>query len=193
MSLPWYALHVASNCEQQVVDRLSDARIDSFYPHVMAQSRDKRRTIPRKFFPGYVFGNFDLADRTPVIQIPQVIQILGIAHSPAMIPTLEVDAIRTMTLFATANVTACPYVAAGEQIRVTCGPLVGLEGFVLRQKNKCRVVVSLTALHRSITTDVAVEDIQVIPPAPAISPEKACGFRCVGQDAHAPPPLQPSR
>jgi transcription antitermination factor NusG len=161
--LPWYALHVASNTEGQVVDRLSDARIDSFFPHVMAKSRDKRRDITRKFFPGYVFANFDLAERTPVIRIPQVISILGCAHSPAIIPTSEVDAIRTMTLFATADVTACPYVAAGEQIRIMCGPLVGLEGYVIEMKGEALVVVSVTMFQRSIRTRVAIEDIQVIP------------------------------
>ena len=70
MSLPWYALHVASNAELLVADRLDQAVVESSYPHVITRSRNGRRDVERKFFPGYVFVRFDLDTRTPVIRIP---------------------------------------------------------------------------------------------------------------------------
>jgi hypothetical protein len=40
---PWYALHVASNFERQVAQRLEHSCIETFYPHTELLSRDKRR------------------------------------------------------------------------------------------------------------------------------------------------------
>ena len=173
MPLPWYALHVASNCEHQVIDRLDQAGVEGFYPHVMVKSRrHSRPDVPNKFFPGYCFAAFNLAERTPVIQIPQIIRILGWAHSPVQIPDSEIAAIRTMTLSAPASVAACPYVVAGQPVVITRGPLQGLEGFVAYMKNvknKVRVVVSVSMLQRSISAEVDAGDIEIIQRAPQMA------------------------
>src|SRR4051812_30749703 len=121
--MPWFAIHVASNCESQVCDRLDQAGIESFYPYVTEKSRDGRRSINRKFFPGYVFAKFELADRTPVIAIPQVIRILGWVRQPVPVPDSEIAAIRKMTESAPASLSHCPYVAGGETVVIRCGPL----------------------------------------------------------------------
>jgi hypothetical protein len=94
---PWYALHVAPNAERSVMDRLDQERIESYYPHTEAKSRDGKRVIQEKFFPGYLFARFKWSARFPVVSIPQVIGVLGWRQDcPFIIPDEEIEAVRIM-------------------------------------------------------------------------------------------------
>jgi len=87
----WYALHIRSNCEHLVALKLTADGIENFYPHVVTKSRDGRREIEKKFMPGYVFCCFDLAQRTHIVAITQVVGILGSGRHAVAIPKLKVS------------------------------------------------------------------------------------------------------
>jgi transcription antitermination factor NusG len=169
--MPWYALYCRSSQERIVVDRLASAGIDAFYAHrvetVPAHRKDGTREIERKFFPGYVFAKFDLMKGTrAVIEIPQVVSILGWGNRPIPIPDFEVEAVRLLASTPEVKAaTACPFVTAGDRVRVKHGPLHGLEGFVVYTKGMARVIVTLTMLARSICAEVDTEAVELLGPA----------------------------
>ena len=156
--LPWYALHVASNQEEAITDRLDQAEIESYYPHRREKSADGRRGREIKYFPGYLFARFDLAASGPVIRIPQVIRILGIGITPVEIPDPEIAAVRLMTSVSS-TVSAHPFIAIGSPVVIKCGPLQGLEGLVVHTRGALRVVVSVTFLQRALSAEVAAADL----------------------------------
>lgn len=164
-SMNWYALHVRSNHEHMVAQKLEGVGIEAFYPHILAPSRDKRREIEKKFMPGYVFGRFNLAEKTPVVAIDQVVSILGSGRHAIAIPDYEIEAVR---LIATAK-QAMPsdYIHAGDRVLVTRGPLQGLVGFVTRHKDSLRIVVSVEMLARSISAEVDADSLEVLTAAAA--------------------------
>jgi transcription antitermination factor NusG len=47
-----------------------------------------------------------------------------------------------------------PYLKAGRRVRVVSGPLTGMEGFVSRDKNGCRFVISVDLLGRSVAAEI---------------------------------------
>jgi len=160
----WYALHVASCTEALVRTALADVDIEGYYPAASVKSaRLYRPDIERPFFPGYVFGRFNIEERTPVIRIPQVIRILGSGIVPEVIPDSEIDAVRIMTTAAIAC--PCPFLASGVRVRVRYGSLAGCEGVVVRRRGKTRVVVSIKMLERSISAEVDADGLE---PAKAI-------------------------
>jgi transcription antitermination factor NusG len=154
----WYALHVRSNNEHQVAEKLEYAGIEAFYPFKLEMSRDKRREIEKKFMPGYVFGRFSLQDKTPVVAIPQVVSILGWGRHAVAIPDFEIEAVRKIVSFPS-DVKACEYLAEGALVRVKWGALAGLEGYVIRAK-KNQIVVSVTMLGRSISARVDPDSLE---------------------------------
>lgn len=158
----WYALHVSPSSESRVSRKLGEVGIESYYPSRMVDSkRLYRPQIELKYFPGYVFAHFELSDRTPVVSISQVIQILGTAHSPCAIPDLQIEAIRAMTLSATASLSSGPMCGPGQAVIIQRGPLRGLEGIVIRSKGKTHLVVNIGAIGRSLSAEIAVEDCTV--------------------------------
>jgi len=46
------------------------------------------------------------------------------------------------------------YVRRGQRVRLLSGPLEGLTGVVLRQKNRTRFVISLELLMRSVAVEI---------------------------------------
>jgi len=159
----WYALHVRSQHEHLVSDQLFYAGIEALYPHVVGRSKDGRRDVETKFFPGYVFGHFDIDAKTPVMAIPQIVSILGWGTHAVAIPDFEIAAVRLIVeapVFVA--VTPCPYVAEGDRVRVLRGPLRGLEGYVAYSKTATRVIVSVSMLARSISVDVDTSYLHLI-------------------------------
>lgn len=158
----WYALHVRSNTERQVVDKLHAGDVGAFYAHVQRRSLDGRRTIEEKFFPGYVFVHFDLKDRLKALSIPQVVAILGAGPGMEAIPDEEIFAVQQLVTAPRTNPRSHAYVATGDRVLVEAGPLRGLEGYVLYEHGATRVVVSVTMLHRSISAEVDREALRVV-------------------------------
>ena len=52
-----------------------------------------------------------------------------------------------------------PYLQIGKRVRVHRGPLEGLEGILVRKQNKCRIVVSIDLIMRSIAAEVDIADV----------------------------------
>jgi transcription antitermination factor NusG len=160
--MEWYALHCKSSQERIVVDKLGREGIEAFYPHLVEQRKDPSRKdgvrkVERKFFPGYAFARFDLLHSRPVIEIPQVVGIVGCGRYPVALSEFEVAAVsRIVNTPQVKAVESCPYVSAGDRVRVVSGPLAGLEGFVAYAKSGARVIVSVAMLHRSISAEVDV-------------------------------------
>jgi transcriptional antiterminator NusG len=52
----------------------------------------------------------------------------------------------------------CPYLTAGQRVRVQAGPLAGLTGILLRRKRGARLVVTLDLIQRSVAVAVEVNE-----------------------------------
>jgi transcriptional antiterminator NusG len=159
----WYALHVASNTDRQVMEKLAWVGIEGFYPHRNRMSKDRRRLVEEKFFPGYIFGHFDLLEqRRQVISIPQVLQILGWANGPVIIPDAEINSIRILVTSPAPSTPCGLLVGFGDRVRVKHGPLVGLEGYVTRIQKRTRVVVAVTMLPAARAVEVDGAALEVL-------------------------------
>lgn len=163
--LRWYALHVRSSQERIVTAQLEYAGLEAFYPHYVERSRDGRRNVERKFFPGYVFVSADL-QRWNSDSIPQVVGIVGLGpRHPLAIPAGEIEAVRRLADSPLACISApCAFLEQGDLARITRGAFTGLEGFVVRAGRKAHVVVSVQALNQSRSIEVDLHDVERVAP-----------------------------
>src|SRR6202030_900199 len=104
--------------------------------------RDRRVELQLPLFPGYIFVRLALRDRLQVLQVPGVARLVGFNGLACALPDLEIQAMQT-SLERKACVEPHPYVQVGRRVRVKCGPLAGLEGVVVRKKNRVRFIISL--------------------------------------------------
>ena len=152
---PWYGIRTRSNHENVAAIVLKGKGYDPYLPVYRAHWRRFERAIEseRALFPGYVFCRFDAKKRLPILMTTGVVSIVGFGGAPAAIPDDEIEAIRA-ALRSGLRSEPCPYLHEGQRVRVTHGSLEGMEGILLKKKNKTRMVISVSMLQRSISVEI---------------------------------------
>jgi len=151
----WYALYTRHNHEKTVAEILMSKGLETFLPLYEAAHRWKDRTkvLSRPLFPCYVFLKGALERRLDVLTTPGVHFVVSTAGKPAAIPVGEVDAIRRV-IESGERVEPHSFLKYGEQVRVRCGPLTGLQGILVRKKNLYRMVVSVEMLGKAVSLEI---------------------------------------
>ena len=109
-------------------------------------------------FPGYLFCRFDVRERMPILSVPGVLSILGFGKEPVPIPESEIAAI-DIVLRSELPAEPCGTPREGEAVIVRSGPLAGVEGLLVKQKNASRLVVSISMVQRSVLVEVDLDAI----------------------------------
>ena len=169
---PWFALRVRSNFERTTALHLGQRGFEQYVPTYNDEARwsDRTKAVDRLLFPGYVFCRLDPHNRLPVVSAPGVVSVLGFGKIPVPVPDQEIEAIRTM-LASGLRIKPWPFLQVGQRVLVQRGALEGVEGILLRFKNFCRIVVSITILQRSVSTELDEDAVRPVTTGP--SPHRA--------------------
>jgi transcription antitermination factor NusG len=162
---PWFVVRVRSNHERVVGAHLRDRGYEEFSPCWKTERRwsDRTKEMDQFLFPGYVFCRLDPLDRLPVLTAPGVVDLVGFGKIPAPVPDHEIENVRRMVqsgLF----VMPWPFLELGHRVLIERGPLAGVEGILEEVKGKCRLVVSVQLLQRSVSAEVDRSWIRPLPP-----------------------------
>ena len=163
----WYALHTCSRHERRVASQLSLRSLEFFLPLYRSMRRwnDRSKLLELPLFPGYIFVHIALKDRLRVLSIGGTVGLVG-PGKPKALQDGEIQQIRQLLLVK--NLEPYPYMRVGSYVRVARGPLEGTEGYVLRCKNSCRVVISLHLIQRSVAVEVDAKDLMLVPGAVSV-------------------------
>jgi transcription termination/antitermination protein NusG len=163
--LQWYAVRTRSNYERTVSSLLVEKSIEHFLPafHEVHQWKDRKKLVEQPLFPGYLFTRIvdSREARISVLSIDGVVRILGNGARIESIPDEEIGAVRRL-LDSNNGHQAHPLIREGAWVRVKRGPLKNLEGFLVRIKNETRLVLSITLLSQSVSTEIDVADVQFL-------------------------------
>jgi transcription antitermination factor NusG len=158
----WYVAYTRANHEKHVAAHLDSRGVEHFLPLYCSTRRwkDRRVQLELPLFPGYVFVRLALFDRLRVIEIPSVVRLVGFGGGLATaLPDDQVEALRS-GLNGELKALPHPFLSVGRRVRIKSGPLAGLEGILLRQKGRHRVVVSIEMIQRSISVDADATDVE---------------------------------
>ncbi|KPK65284.1 MAG: hypothetical protein AMK73_03450 [Planctomycetes bacterium SM23_32] len=120
---------------------------------VLSQWKDRRKWVTKPLFPGYLFVCSEPERLGRVSSVRGVVHVVGNGQGPIRVPDDQVEAVRRM-VEKRVPLDPWPYMREGRRVRVREGPLIGMEGFIVRRKKKCRLVVSVDLLGRSVATEV---------------------------------------
>ncbi len=159
----WYALYTCPRHEKRVAEQIEQRRFSCFLPLYRSVRRwkDRRKELELALFPGYVFVRMALSDRMQVLGLPGVVRLVSFNGQPAPLPTDEIEALQTR-LSAGLKAEPHPYMRAGRRVRVRSGPMEGLEGKIVRTKDRCRVIFSIDLLQRSVIVEVDEADVEAM-------------------------------
>jgi transcriptional antiterminator NusG len=175
----WYALAVKPQHEGRVFQGLTElADIEGFLPTFKDKRiwSDRVKILDAPLFPGYVFARFEYpARRVPVLRVAGVRSIIGFGTAaPSPLAEEEIGTIRTL-INSSFPVRPWPFLRAGQRVRIEHGPLRGVEGIILEQKDEWRMVVSVELLQRSVSVLLdrsvlkGVSPVAVAPKTPSLT------------------------
>lgn len=159
----WFAAYTHSCQEKRVAQQLATRNIDFFLPVHRTISHWKNGLhvpIERPLFPGYVFVKAAREDRVRILEAPGVHSIVGVGREPVSLPYEEMEALRRGVRLL--NVEPHPYLNAGQKVLIRKGPLEGMTGIVIRQKNNVRVILSIDLIMKSISVEVDGQDLEIV-------------------------------
>jgi transcription antitermination factor NusG len=157
----WYALYTCPRHEKSVALQIEQRRIACFLPlyRSLRRWKDRRKELELALFPGYVFVRMALQDRLQVLQIASVVRFVSFHGQPVPLPETEIEALRAR-LGGGVRAQPHPYLTVGRRVRVRSGPLAGTQGILIRRKEKCRLILSLDLIMRSVAVEVDEADVE---------------------------------
>jgi len=159
----WHVAHTCANHEKRVSHQLLQRSVEHFLPlyDSVRLWKDRRVSLQLPLFPGYVFVRLALRDRLKVLQVHGVARLISFNGQPAVLPDGEIESLRT-SLRAQLRAEPHPYLTVGRRVRIKSGPLVGVEGILVRKKSTLRVVLSIDLIMRSASVEVDASDLERI-------------------------------
>lgn len=159
----WFAAYTSANHEKRVAEQLMQRSVEHFLPLYgsLRKWRDRSVKLDLPLFPGYVFVRLAIRDRLRVLQTPGVAKLVGFNGMPAALPDDEIEALKK-GMVRGVRAEPHPFLSVGRRVRVKAGPLEGVEGIVVRRKNRLRLVISLDLIHRAAAVEVEAADLERI-------------------------------
>jgi len=170
ISSQWHAVYTSSRHEKKVFSQLKEKEIEAFLPLCQAVHRWKNRstvTLELPLFPGYLFVRIPRIKKVDVLSTSGVLSLVGSRGEPWPLSDFEIETLRSG--LNERNVAPHPYLVVGERTRITRGPLAGMEGILLRNKNDLRVVLTINEIARSFSVEVDLEDLEPVYARPEAS------------------------
>jgi transcription antitermination factor NusG len=157
---PWYVVRVRPNSEWKTTASLTGRGYEVFLPLCRrVREKARRRVLAIPLFPGYVFCRFDRRNLVPIISATGVVQVLSRDRKPEAVAESEIFALQSMS-GANMLVEPWPTFETGQKIKILHGPLAGVEGYVVRDDAKPRLVISVSLLRRSVVTQINREYLE---------------------------------
>jgi transcription antitermination factor NusG len=160
----WFAVRTRVRHEALVDELLRQKGFEVFYPKCEVERvwSDRRKVLERALFPGYIFCKFNPEERLRLLCTVSVISVIGDGTRPIPIDPEEFTAIRQIV---TSKVKSEPFVGevSGREVLIEKGPLAGLRGIIVKAKNSCRLVVTVSLLNRSIAAEIDHDGVRLLP------------------------------
>ena len=151
--LNWHAVHTRSRHEKQVNRDLTGQDIEAFLPLVRVPStrRDRRAEYDKPLFPGYLFVQIEQDQAWEVLMTRGVARILGPRRQEySVVPEQQIESIRTL-VESKLRLDPFPALKVGQMVRITRGPLRGVEGRLIERRGALRIVVAVDLLGQAVS------------------------------------------
>ena len=158
----WHAVHTRSRHEKMVSRLLGERDVEHFLPlvRVLSQWADRKKWIERPLFPGYLFVRVHEEEVAVVRGTRGIARLLGPGpYEPSILADDEIENVRRL-VSSDVQVDPYPYLKPGRLVRITRGPLRGVEGMLLRRNGRHLLLISVPVIGQSAVAEVAAEHVQ---------------------------------
>jgi transcriptional antiterminator RfaH len=160
MSSFWTCARTQSFRERIAQGYLERAGFPTYAPRVTERIRIRGRLVSRAvgLFPSYIFVWVELQWHQ-IYRAPGVVRIIGNDAGPEHVPAGVIDAIRQREVDGLVQLPERQQLQPGTRVRVTGGPLHGLEGLVADMSGSERIGVLLHLLGSQRRIEISKDQV----------------------------------
>ena len=120
---------------------------------------DRNRTVVLPLFPCYLFVRTSLHRKPDVLQTKGIRKLVESAGRGCEVSETEIAALQRICHFES-GVQPHSFWEQGDRVRISRGPLCGIEGILMREKNEYRIVVCVELLKKGVSVEVDRMDVE---------------------------------
>jgi transcription antitermination factor NusG len=163
----WFAVKVRVRCEETIASTLREKQYEVLSPSFteIRQYSDRVRKVQCALFSGYIFVAMDPDRMLPVLSTEGVQYVVRVGSGVQSLSESEVHTVKALCQMDTQQsqtCVPCDYLKVGQRVKIEVGPLVGLEGILVRVRDVERVVVTVESLHSSVSVEIGHTRIRVL-------------------------------
>lgn len=160
--LAWLVCHTRPRCEKKFAALMAAEQFEHYLALVTSVRRYRQQTkrFTKPLFPGYVFARVPAEKKSRIYQQDLLARAIPVPDEAAFLRQLaEVKAIIASGF----ELSLLPLLTKGRRVKVTGGPLHGLEGFVNDPRNPDGIVISVDVLQQGLLVRVPVDHLEALP------------------------------
>ena len=154
--------HTKPRCEKKFSALLTAEKVEHYLPLIESVKRygaqTKRFTKP--LFAGYVFARVVLENKARIYQQDLLARVIPVGDEARFLRQME--DVRTLVASGL-ELTLRPLIQRGTRVRVTGGPLWGLEGVVDDPANPQGIIVAVDVLQQGLHVRMSLENLEPLP------------------------------
>lgn len=161
----WHAVYVKSRTEKKAQNELQFKEIESFLPLQLKlrQWSDRKKWVEMPLIPGYLFVKISRKEYDSVLQSAFIVSYVRFGGTAAIIPDNQIDYLKLMLKQDNLDIEITHETfEVGKMIEVIAGPMIGLQGKLVKIKGKDKVAVELEQLGYSALIEISSGDIRII-------------------------------
>ncbi len=172
----WYAFRVRPRHEKMVSGALRRKGYEEFLPVTRSRHKwsDRSKVVELPLFPGYIFCGARRSDIGGIRSTPGIVDVIRAGVQPLPARQEEIEGLR-QAAEADLPLESCAFVesSASDQLRITSGPLKGLQGLLIEVRGAERLILSVELLRRSVMVELPPSSVVLCTPVSIPIPEKA--------------------
>ena len=149
----WVVVHARPRCEKKIAEYLDRQGFQCYLPLRRKTHRygNRERVFMSPLFSGYLFCVLGESHRSTVAQNRHVANVLDVLDQAMLVEQLR----QVESALAGGQIAeVLPYLVSGHRVRVSHGPLRGVEGVIQRVKGQTRVIINVDMIRQAMAVEV---------------------------------------
>lgn len=157
----WFVAHTRPRCEKKVAAYCAREGVATTLPCYKSVKKyaGKTVTFEKPLFPGYVFLKMEPRLKGKVYQNDFVANLLDVIDQKLFEQQLGDILLALETEY---EVCLAPQIAEGKKVKITSGPLRGMEGLVEKRSGKVTVFLRLDFISQAAAVKIDASDLELV-------------------------------
>lgn len=157
----WFACHTKPRCEKKFADLCTREGFENYLPTIKSERKypDRVRTFYKPLFPSYVFTKILPEHKNRCYQLDLLVRAIWIDDQNKFLTQL--DAVKRV-VSSGIEATLRPILKKGTLVRITTGPLKGVEGYVEDAINPKGVIIAVDVLQQGLLIPISIAQLKIL-------------------------------